>query len=109
LQTYYQGYTNFNINLYKNYYCYENNKWRCVAGRPRGGEDTASELKQTIALTKPAGRPRRAHTHRAREKKKQFHPGAEDNLPEQDLTILRLGAKGHFNLEFDSQGRLILP
>ena len=80
-----------------------------VAGRPRGGEDTASELKQTIALTKPAGRPRRAHTHRAREKKKQFHPGAEDNIPEQDLTILRLGAKGHFNLQFDSQGRLILP
>jgi hypothetical protein len=79
-----------------------------VAGRPRGGEDTASEL-QTIALTKPAGRPRGAHTHRAREKKKQFHPGAEDNLPEQDLTILRLGAKGHFNLQFDSKGRLILP
>ena len=80
-----------------------------IAGSPRGGEDTASELKQTIALTKPAGRPRGAHTHRAREKKKQFHPGAEDNLPEQDLTILRLGAKGHFNLEFDSKGRLILP
>jgi len=80
-----------------------------VAGRPRGAEDTASELKQTTPLTKHAGRPRGARTHRAREKKKQFHPGAEDNLPEQDLTILRLGAKGHFNLEFDSKGRLILP
>ena len=39
----------------------------------------------------------------------QKHPLAEDYLSERDVTVLRLGAKGNFNVSFDEFGHVILP
>jgi hypothetical protein len=57
----------------------------------------------------PTRQPRRPRGRPLNSRKPRAHPLSEDNLSERDLTILRLGAKGIFDVKFDASGHVILP
>ena len=80
--------------------------WEATVNAHDGGGGGGGDAAAGEAVTAPRrrrGRP--AHSRN----KMRTHPLSEHNLSARDLTILRLGAKGFFDVQVDEMGHVILP